>query len=105
MTPFLWVDDATTTISCSTTSANGALLRTPNGSDFQVRVYNAGTVPAFIQKGYDAAAMATTADMPMAPGSVEVLTVRNTAAAPVTHIAAITASGTASLYVTVGAGI
>lgn len=105
MTPFLWIDDATTTISVSTTSANGALLKAPNGSDFQIRVYNAGTVPVFIQKGANSTVTATTADLPLAPGALEVLTVRNTAANPTTHIAAIAASGTATLYITTGIGL
>ena len=65
-----------------------------------LRVYNAGTVAAFIQCGGDDTVVATTAaGIPIAPSSVEVIGCSGS------YIAALTASGTATLYLTPGAGI
>jgi hypothetical protein len=65
-----------------------------------LRVYNAGTVAAFIQCGADNTVVATTAaGIPVAPSSVEVI------GCPGSYVAAITASGTAQMYFTPGAGI
>jgi hypothetical protein len=63
-----------------------------------VRVYNAGTVAVFVACG-DVTAVATTASLPIAPGSVEVL------GCPQTYIAGITAGTAATLYVTPGDGL
>lgn len=102
--PFHWLEGATTTISATGTSSDNALLKVPTGK-FQLRFYNSGTVTVFIRKGSNGvAAVATAADLPIAPGSVEVLTVNNNPSAPITSIGAITAGTAATLYVTVGAG-
>jgi len=102
--PFHWLESATVKIDASTTSANAALLKMPTGIT-QIRLYNSGSVPVFIRKGTDSTVTGLISDMPIAPGSVEVLTLNNNPTAPITHVAAITASGTASLYVTVGQGL
>ena len=77
----------------ATTSSNSATL----AAGMVVRVYNAGTVPVFIKFG----ATATTSDTPIPPGIVEVFTDPSGA----TTVAAITASGTATVYFTSGQGI
>lgn len=104
MTPFHWVEDSTLKIDVSTTSATGALLKVPTGQT-QIRVFNGATVPVFVKKGTDSTVTATTSALPLAPGGVEVFTFTNPAAAPVTHVAAITASGSGSIYITVGTGL
>lgn len=106
MTPFHWLEDATIKISATTTSANQALKRMPTGKA-QIRVYNAGTTLAFIRKGTDSnvAASASNPDLPIAPGAIEVLTLNNRERTPITHIAAVFASGSGDVYVTVGDGI
>lgn len=105
MDPFHWLDGATVTVSVTTVSSDNALLKVPSGRT-QLRFYNAGAVPVFIRRGNSGvAATATIADMPIAPGATEVLTVSNIPSAPVTSIGAITGSSTATLYITTGAGI
>lgn len=101
---FHWLDDGTTKISATTSSANGALKRMPTGVT-QLRVYNAGTTLAFIRKGTDSTVFAAATDLPIAPGELEVLTLQNNPASPITHIAAIFATGSGDVYVTVGSGI
>lgn len=63
------------------------------------RVYNAGTVAVFIEDGNSAVTANTSGGMPLAPGATEVLTLNGT------HVAGITASGTATVYFTPGDGI
>ncbi|HEY8003840.1 MAG TPA: hypothetical protein VIE16_06400 [Phenylobacterium sp.] len=106
-TPFSWLEDATVKIAATTSGSDRArLLKMPTGS-VQLEFFNAGAVPVFIRKGADATvtASASNPDKPIAPGAMEVLTVVNTPSAPITHVAAVTASGTADLYVTTGTGI
>lgn len=107
MDPFHWLEDATVKIAATTSGTDrAALKRTPTGR-VQIEIYNSGAVPVFIRKGSDATvtASASNPDKPIGPGVTEVLTLINRPAAPVTHIAAVTASGTADVYITVGAGI
>lgn len=91
----------------STTSDSLAIpdMNLPEGKT--VRVYVEGTGPAFIAFGPStvtaaiAAADGNANGIPLAGGRESGFTVRNGA----THIAGITATGTASLYITVGDGI
>jgi FtsP/CotA-like multicopper oxidase with cupredoxin domain len=105
MESFHWLDGATVTVSATGASSDNPLLKVPTGR-FQLRFYNAGTVTVFVKKGAGGvAAVATTADLPIAPGATEVFTVNNNPSAPITSIGAITAGTAATLYVTSGAGI
>jgi len=106
-TPFHWLEDATVKIAATTAGSDRAkLLKMPSGA-VQLEFFNAGAVPVFIRKGADATvtASASNPDKPIAAGAMEVLTVINSPNAPITHVAAVTASGTADLYITTGAGI
>ena len=69
------------------------------GSLRQVRIYNAGSVAVFV-RFTTTTGTAVVTDMPIAPTSVEVFDLRN-------HdtVSGITASSTATVYVTVGHGI
>lgn len=73
----------------------------PNG--FTVRVVNDGTVTTFIAFGVNGAAAtaAVASSPPMLAGTSEVFTVP----AATTHISAIVASGTATIYATPGQGM
>jgi hypothetical protein len=79
---------------------------TPQGAPtfpggFSVRVVNDGTVISFIEFGYGSAATAAVASsIPMLPGTAEIFSVGEGC----THISAITASGTATVYATPGQG-
>lgn len=77
----------------------------PANQRFQVRIYNGGPDTAFIRFG-DSTVTATTADVPIPSGAIEVMSFmvpdQVTTGA---YMAAITASGTAALYFTTGAGI
>jgi hypothetical protein len=103
MRPFAPVDDATASISVTTTTARAAIDGAPQG-EFQLRLYNAGTATAFYALGNSSVEAAAT-DVPLPSGAIEVITITNPQQNPVTHIAAITASSTATLYVTTGNGI
>jgi hypothetical protein len=85
----------TAAISATTNSASAALT----GSGNSVRVFVTGTGQAFIQFG-DSNVTATTSKMPVA-AAIESFGLPD----GVTHIAAITASGTATVYATRGKGI
>ena len=63
-----------------------------------VRVYNATTVTVFVKFGIDSAT-ATTSDLPVAPGLVECFDARKCV-----YAAGITASGSGTVYFTVGEG-
>jgi len=101
MTPFLPDKAVTVTVSATTSSSRGAITFAGSKATFpQARVYNAGSVAVFVEFGSSTVA-ATTADMPIAPGAVEVFTLEDGD----THMAAITASSSASVYVTAGRGV
>ncbi len=94
--PFSPAIGATITLSVTAANTQGTLTVQSN----QVRVYNAGTNKAFIRWG-NGAQTATTADMPVAPGSVESFS----KASGDLGVAAICAGGeTATVYVTPGEG-
>lgn len=107
MKPFHWLEDATVKIAATTAGTDRAALKKMPTGVVQIEVYNAGTVAVFIRKGTDATVTASSSnpDKPVAPGAQEVLTLNNTEKNPITHIAAVTASGTADVYITLGAGL
>ena len=103
MKPFAPIDDATASISATTSSASAPIKQQPTGTH-QVRLYNAGSATVFWAVG-NGVATASATDVPLPAGAIEVITISNAAAAPATHICAITASGAATLYVTTGEGL
>lgn len=101
--PFFPIDDATGSISGATSTASAAIKKQPSGKH-QLRLYNAGSATVFYALGGSAVEAAVT-DVPLPSGAIEVITVENADASPLTHVAAITASGTATLYLSTGRGI
>jgi hypothetical protein len=101
--PYHWLEDSTVSITTGNSSANVALKREPTGQ-FQIRVFNSCTTTVFIRKGTDSTVTAAATDLPIAPGSVEVLTLQNNPTAPITYLAMISPSGSCTLYVTAGVG-
>lgn len=101
--PFHWLEGATVSITTGNVSANVALLKQPTG-EFQIRLYTSCATPVFIRKGTDSTASASATDLPIAAGSVEVLTLRNNPTAPVTYMAMISPSGSCTIYFTTGEG-
>jgi hypothetical protein len=98
--PFQAFGIGTASASATTSSAATALtLPSQVPKRTQVRVYNAGSVTAFILFG-TSGVTATTGNMPVPAGAVEVLSVPE----GTTHVATITASGTATVYFTAGEG-
>lgn len=101
-----FVPAGTVNIAATTTSANVALPIgcPPTGSERpQVRIYNAGTNPAFIAFGDANVAATVAAGVPIPPGAsvpVEKLTVPFGA----THVACILGTGTGTVYFTSGFG-
>jgi len=90
---------ATITLSATATSSRVQLRATQTGGTQNVRLYNAGATAVFIECGTVTVVATTAASLPIAPGSVEVL------GCNATHMAGITATGTATLYVTPGTGL
>lgn len=88
-----FVPSTTTSVSATTSSARALV-----GAGPSVRLYNAGSATVFVAFGTDSVT-ATTSDMPVPAGTIEVLE-----RGANTHLAALTASGTATLYVTAGLG-
>lgn len=70
-------------------------------SGFAVRVANAGTETAFIAWGQGSAATATTSSLPVLGGVTEIFEVP----AGVTHLSAIAAANTTTIYATPGQGM
>lgn len=99
--PFQPFNNTTVNLAVSTSTGNVALpARSTNGEN--VRLHNAGSATVFISFGTSSAATAATATgMPLPSGAVEIFSCSPT----VTHIAAITASGSATLYATLGHGV
>jgi hypothetical protein len=101
--PFHWLDGATVSITTGNTSANIALAKMPTGRT-QVRLASNCATWMNARKGASSGAVATTADLPIAPGEIEVLTIDNEPNAPITYMAMISPAGSCTLYVTTGSG-
>ena len=86
------------TVSLSATGTSSRVQVRTGPTSRAVRVYNAGTVAIFVVCG-DVAAVATTASLPLAPGSIEVLGCGQQ------YVAGITAGTAATLYITPGDGL
>lgn len=105
-------DRGTLTISVTTSSANNALVRSPTSGVFQVRIYNAGPSLVFVRFAEPSVSSAgvyadgssvaaTNADIPIPAGNTETFTLDSSTS----RIACLTASSTATLYVTTGEGL
>lgn len=93
------VEDGTVSISASTSSSR-IQVQSVVTTNSHVRIVNTGAVTIFIKRGVDNTVVATTSDIPIMPGTIEVFTL-----AGYTYIAAITASGTGTIYFTPGEGL
>lgn len=103
MKAFAPIDRATTTIAASTASARGAIAKQPTGRH-QVRIANASGQLAYYRP-CRSTEDATTADTPLPDGAVEVITVENSDASPITHVAVILGAGSGAVYITTGFGL
>lgn len=103
MNPFLPATNGTVALSAGTTSTRVQLGAMPRTGSYQLRVENEGASAASYRVG-DNTVVATTGDLALPAGGVEVITVPNTDMNPQTYVAAITASGTAALKFTTGQG-
>lgn len=94
----------TVSLAASTSSSRVQFnLTAPGGNEEPTaRVYNSGTGAVFIRFGDVTATASATTDAPIAPGATEIFRVSGGTAEQ--YIAAITASGTATLYITPGHG-
>jgi len=92
----------TVNVSVSTTTARVAALDVTGqgGASHEVRLTNLGSATSFVVFGDSTVEATVEAGMPILPNTTEKFTV----SAAHTHVAAITASGTATLYVTSGLG-
>ena len=93
--PFL-AGGATVSLAATGTTSRVQVQTGPNSK--AMRLYNSGTVAVFIVCG-DVTAVATTASLPVAPGTVEVLGCAQQ------YVAGITAGTAATLYITPGDGL
>lgn len=90
------------TVNLSVTTATGSVARTLSGhvGGDEVRVANTGTAVAFVEFGASGITASVTTSFPVLPGTAEVFSVNPLQ----TNVAAITASGTTTLYITTGRG-
>lgn len=98
---------ATVTIAATGTSARALLGGQPEaaGAKHQYRIVNPGTTLAYVRFG-DKTVTATNADVPVLPGSALILTYQvPDGVTDGLYLAAILASGTATLSITTGVGI
>ena len=104
MQPFHPIIDSTVSLAVTSSTGSVALSKLPSTGRFQLRIHNAGAATIFFNRGSSTVTAATT-NMPIPAGAIEVITIENAQNSPVTHVAAITSSGTATAYFTVGTGI
>jgi hypothetical protein len=90
--PFSPYYNATVILSGTTTTSNAAITATCNA----LRIVNIGTVATFINLGTDNTVAATNNDFVVGPNESVVIS----KGANYSYIAALTASGTATVYVT-----
>jgi len=88
------------TLNATTSSSSVTFTGTDITVASSIRVYNAGTVPVHIRWGVGAQT-ATTSDMRVAPGTIEIF-YKGTAA---DTVAVITDAGSASIDITPGLGV
>ena len=91
-------NDAATTvnIAATTSSARVAVNTAPTGRN--LRIHNAGAALVFFEFGGSGINAAVATGIPIPAGAVEIFRTIGS------HVAAITASGTATLYITPGEG-
>jgi YD repeat-containing protein len=82
------------------TNASAVTAFNPNPSSLRVRLSNAGPADVFFEFGNSAVVAAVATGVRLPAGQTESFTCH-----AATHLAAITASGTATLYATPGEGI
>jgi hypothetical protein len=98
MTPFRPAANQTVSINVGSSSANVQV--TASSGLQQVRIMNNGTATVWIRFGTDNTVTATTSNMPVGPGTTEVLSHQG----PL-WVAAIAAGATGLIYFTPGEGI
>lgn len=96
-TPFSSTPDVAT--ATTTTSTTALTLPSPAPRRMQLRIFNNCATAPFIAWG-TSGITATTARMPLGPGSIELFSLPE----GTTHVAQITASGTCSIYYSPGQG-
>ncbi|WP_200672507.1 hypothetical protein [Methylorubrum rhodesianum] len=100
MVPFRPADRSTGSLNATTAGgANRMALKRTGSEAAHVRLHNSDPSMLFVRFG-DAAVSATTADLPLPVGAVEVLD-----ATGASHVDAVTASGASLLYATCGKGM
>lgn len=98
--PFAPTATGTKTVAVSNVSAATALFAPPFNSQYQIELQNAGSVTVFVEFGTSGATAAVATGYPILAGQSKLVTVNAT----VTYVAALTASSTSTLYVTIGQG-
>ena len=96
MNPFRGAPGETVNISVTTSSARAQVSAFAAPGEY--RIVNDGAVAVFFREGDSGVVASITTDMRIPAGALEVLTFGST------HVAAITASGTATLAITPGDG-
>ena len=92
-------DGAATASLAATSTSSRVQIQTAVPGAPNARIYNSGSVPVFVECGDITVVATVAASLPVAPGTVEVLGCQRT------HVAGITSTGTATLYVTPGTGL
>jgi hypothetical protein len=93
---------STVSLAVSTSTANVALPNAEGKVKQQLRIFNASDAIVFVKVGITGVTAAVT-DMPIPIGGVEIITLDPTQLGPL-YLAGIRASGTGTIYATVGVG-
>lgn len=103
MDPIQVAPQGTITISCASTTSATALPAVGAGNYRQVEVTNAGSASSaavFLEFGASTVTAVVASGYPYLPNQTKVQTIKS----DTTHVACISASGTQTVYVTVGIG-
>lgn len=90
----------TITVACANTNTTGTLVMPSDQMQRQAEVTNAGAVAVFVEFGSSTITSAVASGYPVLPSQTKVVTIPQTS----TTVACISASGTQTVYVTVGIG-
>jgi len=97
--PAFRTDGAATATLAVTATSGRVQIQTASPGAPNARIFNAGASIVFVECGGVAVVATVAASMPVAAGTVEVIGCQTS------HLAAVTSTGTSTLYVTPGTGL
>ena len=100
MSDIMHVNNPSVTLSANSSTSASVAFPTRRPAGLNIKVYNSGNTPVYIRSGISSVAAAA-GDGFVSPNAVEVFRLSDGD----THLAALTAGGSAILYIQMGAGV